>query len=143
MKPRLSWKYALIGLAAAQIISAQPSGMNSKAENMPRPDLAGRAITGPGIIPIGSSLTFGGTNAPDTYSAMTTFSSTPVVVDNGAVKIWQEQVPTASNAEWDIFYMETTSGGPLAGNINANWNIVMNYTLSAAVVFDALFSNGA
>ena len=47
------------------------------------------------IIPFGSSLTFGGTNAPDTYSATTTFSSMPVLVDNGAVEIWQQQVPTA------------------------------------------------
>lgn len=91
---------------------------------------------GPGIIAIGSPLVFGGTNAPDTYSANTTFSSTPVQVDNGAVTIWQQQVPTGSNGEWDIFYMKTTNGGPLAGNINSNWNILMNYTLTAAVYFD-------
>jgi uncharacterized protein (TIGR03437 family) len=89
-----------------------------------------------GIIPIGSSLTFGGTNAPDTYTATTTFSSTPVLVDNGAVKIWQEQTPTGSTGEWDVFYMETTSGGPLAGNINGYWNILMNYELSQPVYFD-------
>ena len=91
-----------------------------------------------GIIPIGSALTFGGTNAPDTYSATTTFSSTPVVVDNGAVKIWQVQMPTGPDSEWDIFYMQTTGGGPVAGNINGYWNIVMNYVLSAPVYFDAV-----
>ena len=90
----------------------------------------------PHIIPIGSSLTFGGTNAPDTYSATSTFSSTPVLVDNGKVKIWQEQVPTGSSGEWDIFHVQIVNGGPLAGNINANWNIVMSYTLSVAAVFD-------
>jgi len=89
-----------------------------------------------GIIPIGSSLTFGGTNAPDTYSATTTFSSTPVLVDNGAVKIWQTQVPTGPNSEWDVFYMETTSGGPLAGNTSGDWNIIMNYNLSVPAIFD-------
>lgn len=97
----------------------------------------------PGIIPAGSSLTFGGTNAPDTYSAITTFSSTPVLVDNGAVKIWQQQVPTGTNGEWDIFYMQTTSGGPLAGNIAANWNIVISYELSAPVYFDAVVNQWA
>lgn len=95
-------------------------------------------ITGPGIIPIGSALTWGGTNAPDTFSAPTTFSSTPVLVDNGKVKIWQMQVPTASNAEWDVFYMQIVSGGPLAGNVGSLWNLLMNYTLSAPANFDAV-----
>jgi len=76
----------------------------------------------------------------DTYSNNSTFSSTPVQVDNGAVTIWQQQVPTGSNGEWDIFYMKTTNGGPLAGNINGYWNIVMNYTLTAAVYFDQVAS---
>ncbi len=123
------WKWlVLAALAGAQIVSAQ--------------NLTPTGGPGPGIIPIGSPLTFGGTNAPDTYSANTTFSSTPVVVDNGAVKIWQSQVPTGSNSEWDIFYMQTTSGGPLAGDINGYWNIVMNYVLSAAVNFDAVVQQG-
>ncbi len=121
----LSWKCAVCALAAAQLTGAQ----------ITKP--VARAITGPGIIAVGSSMAFGGTNAPDTYSATTTFSSTPVLVDNGAVKIWQEQAPTASNSEWDIFHMQTVNG-PLAGNINANWNILMNFTFTAAIVFDAV-----
>jgi hypothetical protein len=88
-------------------------------------------------------LTFGGHNAPDTYSANVTFSSTPVLVDNGKVKIWQEQVPTGSNGEWDIFHIQIVNGGPLAGNINADWDIVMNYTLSAPVLFDQVVSQWA
>lgn len=91
-----------------------------------------------GIIPIGSALTFGGTNAPDTYSAATTFSPTPVLVDNGAVKIWQKQVATGSSGEWDVFYMQTSNGGPIAGNTGANWNIVMSYQLSQPATFDAV-----
>jgi hypothetical protein len=87
-------------------------------------------------------LTFGGTNAPDTYSATTTFSSTPVLVDNGAVKIWQEQMATGSNGEWDVFYMQTTSGGPLAGTTSADWEIVMDYVLSAPVYSTPLSISG-
>jgi hypothetical protein len=89
-----------------------------------------------GIIPIGSSMTFGGTNAPDTYTATTTFGSTPVLVDDGAVTIWQQQVPTAGGGEWDVFYMQTTNGGPLANDVNADWNITISYDLSQAAVFD-------
>ncbi|HVN06300.1 MAG TPA: PEP-CTERM sorting domain-containing protein [Bryobacteraceae bacterium] len=95
------------------------------------------------LIGFGSPLTFGGTNAPDTYSADTTFSSTPVLVDNGAVKIWQTQTPTAGGGEWDVFYMQIVNGGSLAGNINAYWNIVMDFTLSQAVYFDGVVTQWA
>jgi hypothetical protein len=61
-----------------------------------------------------------------------------VLVDNGAVKIWQTQTPTGANGEWDVFYVQTTSGGPLAGNINAYWDLQMNYTLSAPAFFDGV-----
>jgi uncharacterized protein (TIGR03437 family) len=108
---------------------------DSSAANMPNP-IPHTSTSGPGIIAIGSPIVWHPTNAPDTFSANTTFSSTPVTVDNGAVTIWQQQVPTGSNGEWDVFYMKTTNGGPLAGNINADWNITLDYTLTAAVFFD-------
>ncbi|HTX36298.1 MAG TPA: hypothetical protein VME43_14815, partial [Bryobacteraceae bacterium] len=41
--------------------------------------------------------------------------------------------------EWDIFWMKTTSGGPLTNNINGNWNITMDYTLTAPAYFDHNF----
>jgi uncharacterized protein (TIGR03437 family) len=91
---------------------------------------------GPQIIQIGSPIRFGGTNAPDTYSDASTFGSTPVLVDGGRVRIWQEQVPTGTNGEWDIFHMQTVNGGPLAGNINAFWNILIEYTLRVPASFD-------
>jgi hypothetical protein len=91
---------------------------------------------GPNIIEIGSPIRYGGTNAPDTYSDASTFSSTAVLVDNGRVRIWQEQVPTGTNGEWDIFHMETVNGGPLAGNTGAFWNILIDYTLRVPASFD-------
>jgi hypothetical protein len=92
------------------------------------------------IIPIGSSYTFDGTNAPDTFSATVTFSSTPVTVDNGALSIWETQTPTGSNGEWDVFNMATTNGGPLANDINGYWGITIDYYLSQAVYFDGVVS---
>jgi uncharacterized protein (TIGR03437 family) len=147
MKPLFCWILAaFIALAGAQTISAQTAGSQPAGAHSItiRPDVqrnlapVGRTTAAAGIIAIGSPLTYGGTNAPDTYSATTTFSSTPVTVDNGAVKIWQVQTPTGSNGEWDVFYMQTTDGGPLAGNINALWNIVIDYTLSAPAYFDGI-----
>ncbi len=92
--------------------------------------------SGPGIIALGSPITWHPLNAPDTFSANIPFSSTPVTVDNGAVSLWQQQIPTGSSGEWDVFYMKTTNGGPIAGNISADWNITMDYTLTAPVFFD-------
>jgi uncharacterized protein (TIGR03437 family) len=116
-----AWRLApVVALAAQQVTFAQPH-----------------------LIPLGSSLTFGGTNAPDTYMANVTFSSTPVLVDNGKVRIWQDQVPTGSSGEWDVFHVQIVDGGPLAGDINADFNITMTYTLSAAVIFDQVVNQWA
>jgi len=143
---KLAILFAFVGVQtiSAQTAGSQPIGTHPIA---PLPDIhfdaaaAPRttATGGPGIIAIGSPLVWNPTNAPDSYTANTTFSSTPVLVDNGAVKLWQEQTPTGSNGEWDVFYMETTDGGPLANNANALWQIVFSYTLTQAAAFDQVF----
>jgi hypothetical protein len=89
------------------------------------------------IIVFGSPYTFIGTNAPDNFTAITTFSSTPVLVDGGAVTLSESQVSTGPTGEWDVFNMSTTNGGPLANNINGYWDITIDYVLSQAVYFDA------
>ena len=95
------------------------------------------------IIPIGSSLTFGGNNLPgactDTSCSDTvTFSSTPVLIDGGALSLYETQVPTGASGEWDVWHLSTTSGGSLAGDVGAYWAIVMDYTLSQPVFFDGV-----
>lgn len=91
------------------------------------------------IIPIGSTLVFGGTNTPDTYSDTTTFGGT-ALVDGGAVSLTTSEVATPGGGDWAVFQMSTTSGGPVAGNINGFWNIEMDYVLSEAVNFDQVVS---
>jgi hypothetical protein len=120
-----------LALALSPLINAQ-SGPTAN----PLP----AAIAGPGIIALGSPIVWHPTNAPDTFTANTTFSSTPVTIDNGKVSIWQQQVATGSNGEWDVFYMKTTDGSALAGNINAYWDITLDYTLTAPVFFDQVVS---
>ena len=87
------------------------------------------------IIPIGSSLTFGGTNSPDTYSDTTTFGTTSLL-DGGAVSLTTFEVATPGGGDWAVFEMSPTSGGPLANDTSSLWNIVIDYTLSEAVDFD-------
>lgn len=93
------------------------------------------------IIPIGSSLTFGGTNLPGACtntacSDTVTFSSTPVLIDGGALSLFETQVATGTSGEWDVWHLSTTRGGPIAGDVNAFWRILMDYTLSKPVFFD-------
>jgi PEP-CTERM motif len=118
-----------------------PTSINIKATLAAAGLLASATRAQASIIPQGSSLTFGGANLPggctDTSCSDTvTFSSTPVSIDGGALSLFETQVATGPNGEWDVWHLSTTSGGSLAGDVNASWNIVMDYTLSAAVNFD-------
>jgi hypothetical protein len=92
------------------------------------------------IIPIGSSLSFGGTNLPgactDTTCQDVTTFGTPTLIDGGALLLTETQVADGPNAEWDEWSISTVGGGPLAGDINGNWEITMSYDLDAAVDFD-------
>ncbi|HTW25938.1 MAG TPA: hypothetical protein VME92_02325 [Acetobacteraceae bacterium] len=89
------------------------------------------------IIPIGSSYTLIATNAPDTFTANTTFGGT-VLLDGGAVQLSMSQIATGANGEWDVWTLTTTNGGPIAGNINAYWDISQDYVLSQNVYFDGV-----
>jgi hypothetical protein len=101
--------------------------------------LLGVAMAHADAIPIGSSLTFGGTNTPDTYSETTTFGTTSLL-DGGAVSLTTFEVPTAGGGDWAVWEMKTTSGAPVAGNINGYWDIEMDYVLSEPVYFDQVAS---
>jgi hypothetical protein len=95
------------------------------------------------FIPIGSSLTFGGNDLPGdctntSCSDTVTFSSTPVLIDGGALSLYETQTATGANGEWDVWHVSTVGGGPIAGDTSGYWSIVLSYTLSANVIFDAV-----
>jgi hypothetical protein len=95
------------------------------------------------LIPLGSSLKFGGNNLPgacsdSSCSDAVTFSSTPVLIDGGALKLYETQKSTGAGGEWDVWHLSTVGGGSLAGDTHAYWAIVMDYTLSHDVTFDAV-----
>jgi len=95
------------------------------------------------IIPIGSNMTFGGNNLPgactDTScSDNVTFSATPTLIDGGAVSVYETQVATGADGEWDVFHLSTVNGGSLAGDTGGYWAVVIGYTLSADVYFDGV-----
>jgi hypothetical protein len=101
--------------------------------------LLGATMAYADVIPIGSPLTMIGTNAPDTYTSTTTFGGTSLI-DGGAVSLTTFEVPTAGGGDWAVWEMSTTSGAPIAGDINAYWDITMDYVLGEAVDFDQVAS---
>ncbi|HXM44216.1 MAG TPA: hypothetical protein VN924_23470 [Bryobacteraceae bacterium] len=139
------WLAGLLALAGTQAISAQTAAIHSRLANgnalapaQGKPDTTASTNPTLPIVSIGSSLTWASTNAPGTFTTNTTFSSTPVLVDNGAAEIWQVQTPTGTTGEWDVFYLKTTNGGPLAGNIDAYWSITIAFTLNWPVYNDGV-----
>jgi PEP-CTERM motif len=91
------------------------------------------------IIPTGSTLNLYLTNfagcADAECTSNLTFGSTNTI-NNGEVTQTTSEVSTGPTGAWDIFSFTTTDGSPIAGDINGNWQIEMDYTLSAAVNFD-------
>jgi len=91
------------------------------------------------IIPIGPLYSIQGTNAPNDFGpVLVSFDQTPKSIDNGLLTISETQVPTGANGEWDVFNVATTAGGPLAGNVNANWTLGWSFFLSQPALFDGV-----
>jgi hypothetical protein len=91
------------------------------------------------IIPIGPLYSVQGTNAPNDFGPiLVSFDQLPKVIDGGLLTVSETQVPTGPNGEWDVFNISTTAGGPLAGDLNANWNLGWSFFLSQPALFDGV-----
>jgi hypothetical protein len=82
---------------------------------------AGQAAGSP-IIQVGGTFTVSGTNFTTDYS-QTAVVGVPTLVSGGSVLLTETINPDGAGGEWDEFIFTTVNGGPLAGNINAFWNI--------------------
>jgi hypothetical protein len=63
-----------------------------------------------------------GTNFTTNYSQTATVG-VPTLVSNGQILMSETINPTAGGGEWDDFSFTTVNGGPLAGDINAFWEL--------------------
>jgi hypothetical protein len=94
-----------------------------------------------GIIQPGSTYTVTGTNFVTNYSQNVTVDGATHSVDNGLLQLTLTTVPDGPNAEWDVFSFTTTGGGPLASNLNANWQLdLTGLTFSEPVFFTGFFA---
>lgn len=76
---------------------------------------------------VGESMTWNGTNLPGACTDTTcsdnfTFGTGSTLIDGGAMTLTSSQVMDGRQ-EWDVFNITTSSGGPLAGDLNSTWEI--------------------
>jgi hypothetical protein len=99
---------------------------------------------------VGSTFDVNNTNFVDTFVQGVTFTGDGVnmPIDGGQLLINEQVFPTGTRGAWVQFNFATTSGGSLAGDINANWHAeVDNVQSTTPLLFDGFFAffgiNGA
>jgi hypothetical protein len=69
-----------------------------------------------------TSFTISGTNFVDDYSQTIPLAAGTYSVDSGQLSLTLSLIPVDSTHEWMQLAFSTVSGGPVAGNINADWD---------------------
>jgi hypothetical protein len=75
------------------------------------------------FVHIGSKFSVDNTNFIDSFSQSVTFDGTGqnTAIDGGKLLINEQVFATGPGGAWVEFNFTTVNGGPLAGNLNANW----------------------
>jgi hypothetical protein len=95
------------------------------------------------FVSIGGTYSVNNTNFVDTFTQNVTFDGTGVnkSIDGGKLLINEQVSPTGTKGAWIVFNYSTSNGGPLAGDINGNWQAeVDSIPFTTPVVFDGLFA---
>jgi hypothetical protein len=95
-----------------------------------------------GFVQTGSSFNVDNTNFIDTFSQSVTFTGTGqnTAIDGGKLLINEQVFPTGASGAWVQFSFTTAGGGPLAGNLNANWQAeIENVHFATTLVVDDHF----
>jgi hypothetical protein len=93
-----------------------------------------------GLLQVGGTFTVAGLNFPTSFSQVVPVSTSPSPVNAGQLSLTTTVFPTGPNGEWADFAFSTTNGGPLAGNINASWNIqFFNLPMTQPSFWDGIY----
>jgi hypothetical protein len=94
-----------------------------------------------GLIPPGGTYTVTGTNFPGNFGPETvTLDQTAKAIEGGLLTLSETITPTGPNAAWIQFNFASSSGGPLAADLNSNWQVVLDdIPFSQEVLFDNAF----
>jgi len=100
------------------------------------------AITQPtnaaAFLNLGGNFQVIGTNAPNNFSETDTLALGTMPIDSGALALTLSKVAAASGGAWAIFDFQTPPGTPIAGNLNADWEMQVN---SVPIVQPAIFAH--
>lgn len=78
------------------------------------------------FVNFGGSFQAIGTDAPNDFSETDTLALGTTMIDGGALTLNVTNSITSGGDEWVVFDVKTTSGGPIAGDLNANWGMQFN-----------------
>jgi len=67
-----------------------------------------------------------GSNAPNTLSETDTLTLGTTPIDGGLLTLKVSTSAAGGGGEWVVFDVQTASGGPIAGDLNANWGMSMS-----------------
>jgi hypothetical protein len=78
------------------------------------------------LVNFGGSFQVIGTNAPNDFSETDALALGNTAIDGGALTLTVTNSVTTGGDEWVVFDVQTTSGGPIAGDLNADWGMQFN-----------------
>jgi hypothetical protein len=78
------------------------------------------------FLNFGGSFQAIGSNAPNNFSETDTLTLGTTPIDGGILDLTVSTSAAAGGGEWVVFNVQTTSGGPIAGDLNANWGMSMS-----------------
>jgi hypothetical protein len=79
------------------------------------------------FLNFGGSFNAVGSNAPNNFSETDTLTLGTTLIDGGMLNLTVSTLPAAGGGEWVVFNVETASGGPIAGDLNANWGMSLSH----------------
>ena len=93
-----------------------------------------------GLFDVSSNFTVTGTNFPTDFSESVAVSSLPTLINSGKLSLRTTVFADGPNAEWVDFSYSTTNGGPLASNLNGNWDVEQgNLHMTQPTLFDGIY----
>ncbi len=89
---------------------------------------------------VGSNYSVVGTNFPTNFNATVTLNGLTKTIDGGLLTVAETIIPEAGGSQWIDFAFQTTNGGPLASNLNATAQIVIeNFQVNAPSIQQNVF----
>jgi hypothetical protein len=78
------------------------------------------------FLNFGGNFIAAGINAPNGFGETDTPTMGTTPIDGGLLNLTVSTLPAAGGGEWVVFNVQTVSGGPIAGDLNADWGISLS-----------------